>query len=131
MKYLAAFLVALVLLLITGCNKGSMERVSSYVDPDIGKLTNAKAQRAIQQWMGKGSVAVQGIQEVPQENAAKADISFNNFRWNAKGNMFESAGETQLLRSGGCYFFTLQRRSVGSYKSNYAARSQQYLVGQP
>jgi hypothetical protein len=67
-------------LAVAGCNKAG--EVSSYIDPDAGKLTNEKAQRAIQRWMNNGTVSVQGIQEVPQENAAKVDITFHDFHWN-------------------------------------------------
>lgn len=75
------FLVAL--LGIVGCSKST--GVSSYIDPDAGKLTNEKAQIAIQRWMSSGTVAVQGIQEVPQENAARVDITFTNFKFKDTG----------------------------------------------
>ena len=87
---------AFILLLVVTCWVVSCHRstgITSYIDPDAGKLTNAKAEQAIQSWMKKGTVTVIGIQEVPQENAAKVDIRFNDFRWNSKGNMFERAGE--------------------------------------
>jgi hypothetical protein len=93
MKHIVMIILAGALFVSIGCNTGNTGGVSSFVDPDSGKLTNAKAQRAIQQWMGKGTVTVQGVQEVSQENAAKADITFNDFRWNSKGNMLEAAGE--------------------------------------
>ena len=62
------------LVLLTGCNKS--EELF-----DSGKLTNAKAQRAVDKWIGNaGKVVVQGIQESPQENAAKVYLSFTDFR---------------------------------------------------
>lgn len=44
-----------------------------------GKLTTANAQAALEKWIrtkNGGTVEVIGIQELPQENAAKADIKF-------------------------------------------------------
>lgn len=46
---------------------------------DPGKLTTAKAQSALETWVrtkNGGTVEVIGIQDLPQENAAKADIKF-------------------------------------------------------
>jgi hypothetical protein len=51
------------------------------VDSEPGKLTNSKVQRAIQRWMSGGSVAVQGVQEVPQQNAAVAQMTFTNLNY--------------------------------------------------
>ena len=50
---------------------------------DGGKLTNDKAQKAIDAFQGSdsGSIVVIGVQEIPQENLAKASINFNNFQW--------------------------------------------------
>lgn len=69
---------------LTSVSSPSMPPISSLVDS--GKLTNAKAQRALDQWVGTrdGKIVVQGIQEVPQENIAKTDIRFDNFQWKSK-----------------------------------------------
>jgi len=66
-----------------GCSQSG--EVGSLIDSNTGKLTNEKAQSAIQRWMSSGTVSVQGIQEVPQENAARVDITFTNFKYNDTG----------------------------------------------
>lgn len=48
-------------------------------------LTNSKVETAVADllsdwWMG-GSVSVKGIQEIPQQNAAIADLQLNNFEY--------------------------------------------------
>lgn len=49
---------------------------------DNDKLTNDKAQKALDTWTGNsGKIVVLGIQEVPQANAAQANINFDNFQW--------------------------------------------------
>jgi len=52
-----------------------------------GQLTTDKVQRAVDKaldWTRKGGGAsVLGIQEVPQENAARADVRFDGFQYNA------------------------------------------------
>jgi hypothetical protein len=58
---------------------------------DRAKLTNEKAQRAIAQWFTSiggipALVTVTGVLEVPQENAANADLIFSNFDKTARGN---------------------------------------------
>lgn len=55
--------------------------ISVNVDDSPGKLTDAKAQRAVQRWMSGGTVSVQGIQEVPQENSAVARLNFTNLSY--------------------------------------------------
>jgi hypothetical protein len=48
-------------------------------------LTEAKAQSAVQTWIARtkngGSVAVLGLQDLPQQNSAKADLSFTNLQY--------------------------------------------------
>ncbi|HAG80606.1 MAG TPA: hypothetical protein DCL61_05415 [Cyanobacteria bacterium UBA12227] len=59
---------------------------------DDGKLTNDKAQKAIDAFQGSdsGSIVVIGVQEIPQENLAKASINFNNFQWqSSRSNSLE------------------------------------------
>lgn len=50
-----------------------------------GVLTNASVETAVatmlSDWRMGGSVSVRGIQEVPQQNAAVADLQFNNFEY--------------------------------------------------
>lgn len=55
--------------------------ISVNVDDSPGKLTDGKAQRAVQRWMSGGTVSVQGIQEVPQENSAVARLNFTNLSY--------------------------------------------------
>jgi hypothetical protein len=55
--------------------------ISVSVDDSPGKLTDGKAQRAVQRWMSGGTVSVQGIQEVPQENSAVARLNFTNLSY--------------------------------------------------
>lgn len=53
--------------------------------PDRGGLTNQKVENAVNRLTSNlrtdGSVNVAGIQELPQENAARADIRFNSFQY--------------------------------------------------
>jgi hypothetical protein len=50
-------------------------------------LTNAKVETAVadllSDWRMGGSVSVKGIQEIPQQNSAIADLQFNNFEYGA------------------------------------------------
>ncbi len=50
-----------------------------------GKLTNAKVESAVTRMISDyrlgGSVSVDGIQELPQENSAIADLRFNGFEY--------------------------------------------------
>jgi hypothetical protein len=68
----------LLLCLIAACSSsrgGSNALVSSTADT---KLTNAKAQAALNQWInraGGSMVSIVGIQEIPQENIARADLT--------------------------------------------------------
>jgi YARHG domain len=51
------------------------------------KLTNANVEAAVRQMLSNlsqgGSVSVQGVQELPQENAAVADLIFSQFKYAA------------------------------------------------
>jgi hypothetical protein len=61
---------------------------SSSAGANSGKLTNEKAQRAVDNWVNnRGQITVSGIQEIPTENTAKADLRFSNFRF--KGGLGE------------------------------------------
>lgn len=48
-------------------------------------LTNSKVETAVadllSDWRMGGSVSVKGIQEIPQQNSAVADLQFNNFEY--------------------------------------------------
>lgn len=98
-RYLA---LALLSLLLTGCSKridsvdnssGSSslttnsQSTSTRQAPEdtSGKLTNAKVGSAVTRMISDyrigGSVSVEGIQELPQENSAIADIRFNGFEY--------------------------------------------------
>lgn len=80
-------LVIIGLSFLVACNNNRLNSsTSSLPFADDGKLTSAKAKNAVEKWMGSnGSVSVQGIQEIEKENIAKADISFNNFKFKAAG----------------------------------------------
>jgi PBP1b-binding outer membrane lipoprotein LpoB len=71
MKSIAAAILTLIVLL-SGCAGGS------------NALTEGRAQKAIDRFMSgfSGHASVQGVQEIPQENAAKVDIKFTNFKYN-------------------------------------------------
>lgn len=52
-------------------------------------LTNSKVETAVadllSDWRMGGSVNVKGIQEIPQQNSAVADLQFNNFEFGVNG----------------------------------------------
>lgn len=58
---------------------------SSPVSTPNQGLTNAKVETAVadllSDWRMGGSVSVKGIQDIPQQNAAIADLQFNNFEY--------------------------------------------------
>lgn len=45
---------------------------------ESGRLTNDMAMRALSRWMPNCNATVVGVQEVPQRNEAKANLSFSN-----------------------------------------------------
>jgi hypothetical protein len=50
-----------------------------------GKLTKERAQASLTQWAGsngRGQITVLGIQDVPGQNGARADVQFTNFTFN-------------------------------------------------
>ena len=54
---------------------------------DSGKLTQAKAQNALDRWLkiegySGASISVVGIRELPQNNSADVDIRIRNLSWN-------------------------------------------------
>ena len=77
-KTIVLFLIIPILFAFSGCSNN-------------GKLTNAKAQQAVTQWLisigdGAATATVTGVLEVPQENSAKADVNLSNFVWHSPKN---------------------------------------------
>lgn len=72
-----------------GSTQGSISSSTSARSSGNSPLSLDKVQRAVDKaldWTRKGGGAtVLGIQELPQENAAKADIRFDGFQYNANG----------------------------------------------
>lgn len=70
------------------------------------KLTTSKAQNAIDVWVkGTGStggaVTVAGIQEIPQQNIAKADLIYSDFQFlSRERNMFGAPVQVEKNYSG-------------------------------
>lgn len=77
MKRLASWaFISLLTIASTGCSDG-------------GKLTSHRAEQAVTQWIiirTTGTAVVTGVLEFPQENAAKADVTFTNLQWNSPKN---------------------------------------------
>lgn len=71
MRPIQAATVVGLLLLFSSCVGGA------------NKLTEARAQKALNRFVAdfSGQATVQGIQEIPQENSAKADIKFASFKY--------------------------------------------------
>lgn len=59
--------------------------INSATQTDTNKLTNAKVEEAVNRLTANlrvgGTIGVDGIQELPQENAARADLRFVNFQY--------------------------------------------------
>lgn len=71
----------------TSSSAASNSSPGSKRSADDSPLVVAKVQRAVDKaldWTRMGGRAtVSGIQEIPQENAARADVQFDNFQFNA------------------------------------------------
>jgi hypothetical protein len=67
-----------------------------------GKLTTSKAQNAIDTFLKgrEGSAKVTGIQEIPQQNGAKVDITFSNLKLKEKTGYGIIVGESERIYSG-------------------------------
>lgn len=66
--------------LLTACGRSEGTKAQA---ADAGTLTDELAQKAINQWLlGNGVKLVQGVHEIPAENAATADVELTNFEWN-------------------------------------------------
>lgn len=63
----------------------SASSIVSSIAEATNQLTNAKVERAVTQLTSNlrvaGAITVEGIQELPQENSARADLSFTNFQY--------------------------------------------------
>lgn len=63
----------------------SASSIVSSVAEATNQLTNAKVERAVTQLTSNlrvaGAISVEGIQELPQENSARADLRFKNFQY--------------------------------------------------
>lgn len=77
-----------------------------------GKLTNSMAEGALKRWASSGDVTVTGIQEIPQENAAKVDVRFSNFKFKTTGIM---GGQVERNYSGPGGQFSLITMMDGGY----------------
>jgi hypothetical protein len=69
----------------TSLEKNLSSVINSATQPNTNSLTNAKVEQAINQLTSNlrvgGTISVEGIQELPQENAARADLRFSNFQY--------------------------------------------------
>lgn len=63
----------------------SVSSIVSSIAEATNQLTNAKVERAVNQLTSNlrvaGGISVEGIQELPQENSARADLRFTNFQY--------------------------------------------------
>lgn len=59
-----------------------------------GSLTNGSVENALNQWgMCRGAITAQGIQEMPQQNAARAILKFSNCTLSGGHSMFGGGGK--------------------------------------
>lgn len=68
--------------------EGSISNIiNKATESDANKLTNAKVEDAIGKMTGNlrvtGSISVDGVQELPQEKGARADLRFSSFEYKA------------------------------------------------
>jgi hypothetical protein len=56
-----------------------------------GNLTNSMAENALKKWMPGSNAKVTGIQEIPQQNVATADVMFSNFSFTRNEQVFDPA----------------------------------------
>lgn len=90
------FLILLIVFLFSCQNQNTNDYApSSYSDKptsptpqtrvEVKELTNEKVEKVVadllSDWRLGGSVSVKGIREIPQQNAAVADLKFNNFQY--------------------------------------------------
>jgi hypothetical protein len=69
----------------TSLEKSLNSVINNATQPNTNSLTNAKVEQAVNQLTSNlrvnGAISVEGIQELPQENAARADLRFANFQY--------------------------------------------------
>lgn len=70
-KYSASIIIATFLILLLGCSSGSPTK--SNVESAVTTMLNP--------YKLGGSFSVEGVQELPQQNAATADLKFDQFRF--------------------------------------------------
>lgn len=95
MKRLSVFLLSIVIVLVmffVACENKQNTGFSPSQKPAEtaqSSLTNEKIERAIDKLFGSdkisGSVKVLGVQEIPAQNAARADIRFDNLNYTSRG----------------------------------------------
>lgn len=63
----------------------SSSSIVSTIAEATNQLSNAKVERAVNQLTSNlrvaGAISIEGIQELPQENSARADLRFTNFQY--------------------------------------------------
>lgn len=99
MKYLATALVLSLLFVLSACGSN----LTTY-KARIAVLTWSKQVEASGPGTGtaqlsseevsnnSGPIVIKGIQELPQENAAKADLEFNNFKFSGSSRPYSGIG---------------------------------------
>jgi len=75
-------LMLISLTLFVGCKQVSDAQRLRDDTSSSSDLTVQKAQRALDTWIKDGQLTVQGVQELPQENAAKVDFMVQRLEWN-------------------------------------------------
>jgi len=82
------FVVAAVVLVVVIVSMIGNHRPSAQLTQN-NNLTNNRAQGAINQWNGGNStIAVTGVLDLPQENSARADLTFTNFAYHDRDPFF-------------------------------------------
>lgn len=136
-KYLKCLRYILLLLLtagiLTACNSTGNESLSSNhssSSSDSAKqtlrnenLTKTQVETAIatllSEWRIGGSISVRGIQEIPQQNAAIADLQFNNFE-------FAVTGTDELIRARDFKPPKKSGQSIPSYEEMFSQKKITY-----
>jgi hypothetical protein len=101
----AIALGALILFIAQFQNSSNSRSVSILPSLDDGRLTQAKAQNALNRWVSSGNVSVLGVQEVSAENAAIAQLSFSNLGYTAHDPIF-GGDHPQTYSGAGTAIFT-------------------------